>query len=84
MLRLQIKGSEILKMSGEANNHRLALKARVSYPTVDRWINRSQNVQSIDLAALANLLLDGIGLSPDELLARPLGDFFELVEVDQN
>lgn len=84
MTRLQIKGKNILALSGEANAHRLALKARISYPTVDRWINRPGDVSAIDLSVLGGLLIDGAGISPEELLTRPMGDFFEVVEVDRD
>ena len=77
-MKLRLKGAEILKRSGAENAHQLALKSQVSYPTVDRWVNRPETVKSIDSTVLAALLAHGWGLSADEILNLKLGEVFEL------
>lgn len=81
MRRLIFRGQEILRRSGEPNPHRLSLKARVSYPPIERLVNRPETVQSFDMANLAALLTDGLGLSEDEAMNLRLGDIFEIRDV---
>jgi hypothetical protein len=78
--RLVLKGREILQRSGEPNAHRLSLRAQISYPTIDRYINRSDALTAIDLTLFAQLLTAGVGLTPEEALAMPLSEFFDYVE----
>jgi hypothetical protein len=78
--RFVLKGHAILERSGELNAHRLSLRAQISYPTIDRYINRSEALTSVDLALLAQLLTSGLGLTPQEVLAMPLSDLFDYVE----
>lgn len=80
MPKLVLKGQNILSLSGEDNPHRLSLKSQVSYPTIERYINRPENVQAIDLGILASLLTAGLGLTAEEALALPLSTLFDLVE----
>jgi hypothetical protein len=80
MPRLLLKGREILALSGEPNAHRLSLRARISYPTIDRYINRPETIQALDLTVLGTLLTEGLGLTLEEALALPLSTLFDLVE----
>lgn len=79
--RFVLKGRSILELSGEPNAHRVGLRAQVSYPTIDRYINRSETLTAVDLTVLAQILTNGAGMSPDKILAMPLSTLFEL-EVD--
>jgi hypothetical protein len=78
MPRLILKGQAILERSGEPNAHRLSLRAQVSYPTVDRYINKSDVLTAIDLNILGTLITTGMGLTPEEALAMPLSSLFDM------
>jgi hypothetical protein len=80
---LLLKGKEILALSGESNAHRLSLKAQVSYPTVDRYINHPETLTAYGCETLAAILVDGAELSPQEILAMPMSTFFDIVDVDE-
>jgi hypothetical protein len=79
-MKLVPNGQKILEMAGVPNGHQLSLRARVSYPTIDKYVNRAQFAFSVSTEAMAAILLDGIGLSPEQALDLRLGDVFELVE----
>ncbi len=80
MNRLVLKGHEILERSGEPNAHRLSLKVKVSYPTIEKYINRPEKIQAYDAAVLAALFIDGLELTAEEISAMPLSSFFEVRE----
>jgi len=80
MKRLVLKGKSILALSGEPNAHRLSLKARISYPTVDRYINRPEKLSAFGSEVLASILTDGTGLSIAQILSMPLGEVFDIVD----
>lgn len=79
-MKLVLNGKKLLELSGEINPHRLSLKAQVSYPTVERYINRPEDVKAIDLTVLGMILTTGLGLDPEQALALPLSALFDLVE----
>ena len=79
-MRLKLKGDKIIALSGLENNHQLALRARVSHPTVVKYINTPEQLESVDLRILANLLIDGCRISPDEFMDMKLSDLFDLVD----
>jgi hypothetical protein len=80
MTRLVLKGQEILARSGEPNAHRLSLKVKVSYPTIEKYINRPELVQAYDAAVLGALFTDGLGLTAEAVSEMPLSAFFEVRE----
>jgi len=79
---LRLKGRKILELSGQSNAHRLSLRAQVSYPTVDRYINRPETLSSYGCETLASILIDGTGKTPEEVLDMPMSEIFEIVEVE--
>lgn len=81
--RLVLKGKQILEKSNEANPHRLALKTRISYPTIEKYINRPESVQAYDATVIPMLFLDGIEMDPEVFLNMRLGDVFDLVELEK-
>lgn len=80
MTRLVLKGQEILARSGETNAHRLSLKVKISYPTIERYINRPEEVRSYDANILGALFTLGLGLTSEQVNASPFSDFFEVRE----
>ncbi len=79
-MRLIFKKGALLDRSGSANPHQLALKARVSSPTVAKYVNQPDSVQVVDMAVLASLITEGFGLTKRQALDLRLGDLFELVD----
>lgn len=79
-MKLVIDGEKLLKLSGMQNPHQLALQARVSAPTIKRYIDSPEQAVSLDAGVLANILLDGLGLTQERALALRLGDIFKFVK----
>ncbi len=72
-----------MELSRTENAHQLAMKSKVSYPTIDRYINKSNEIVSIDSAVLAKILIDGMGLTIAQAKELRLGDIFDIVEVEK-
>ena len=79
-MKLVPNGEVLLQMAGLPNSHQLSLRARISYPTVDKYINAPETTSSISALVMAAILLDGLDLTPDQVLELRLGDVFQLVE----
>ncbi len=79
-MRLIFKKGALLDRSGSDNPHQLALKARVSSPTVAKFVNAPESVQVVDMAVLAALVTEGFGLTKRQALDLRLGDLFEIVD----
>ncbi len=79
-MRLTFKKGVLLERSGSANPHQLALKARVSSPTIGKFINAPETVLVIDAAVLAAIVTEGFGLTKRQALDLRLGDLFEFTE----
>ena len=79
-MKLVPDGAKLLEKSGLANAHQLSLKARASYPTVEKYVNRPESLVSMDCAVLAALLLDGLELKQDQALDLRLGDIFKFID----
>lgn len=78
--RLALKGEVILKISGFENVHQITLHSMISVQTGYKYLQDSRNVKSLDLKVLASLLMDGAGLTPNQVLEMKIGDLFELVD----
>jgi len=83
MLRIVFKKNVLLEKSGLPNPHQLALKARVSSPTIAKYVNSPEVSEIIDAAVLASILLDGLGLTKKQALDLKLGELFEFYD-DEN
>ncbi len=84
MLKMVFRDGVLLALSGLQNPHQLALRARVSSPTVARYVNEPDAVVAMDGFVIAALLTDGLGKSKEEILAMKIGDLFELVDTDRD
>lgn len=51
----------------------------MSRPTLSNWINNPETVSRLDLNGLTNLLVDGLGITPEEALQMKLGDIFQFI-----
>jgi hypothetical protein len=81
-LEMRLRGKHVLEMSKLGKTHRMALQARISPATAAKYINMAKGVKVFDLSVLLRMLMDGCGLSKDQILALPLGEVFEIVEAD--
>lgn len=77
-------GKKLLEKSGLDNIHQVTLRARISTFTGYKYFNTPENVKSVDMKVLASILIDGIGLSPKQVLEMKIGDLFELVDVKES
>ena len=73
-----LKGREIFARSGLPNTHQLSLQARISAQTAYKYVDKPEDIQAVDCSILASILLDGVGLSVEEVLNMRVGDLFEL------
>jgi hypothetical protein len=80
MRRIVFKKNVLLELSGLPNPHQLALRSRVSSPTIAKYVNAPETSEVIDAAVLASILIDGLGKSEKEVLNLRLGDLFEFVD----
>lgn len=78
------KGGKLLNKSGLGNIHQVTLRARISAQTGYKYLQTPENVKSVDMKVLASILIDGIGLSPKQILEMKIGDLFELVDVKES
>jgi len=79
--RLRLKGSAILNIGrGAINAHQLSLRSQKSYPSVSSYTKDPNDLAMIELEMLACILMEGQGLTADEVLDLRLGDLFEIVE----
>jgi hypothetical protein len=77
----RLKGPQLLKLAkGVDNAHQASLRGSVSWPTASRYINTPQKVRVLDLEVFTNLVIDGFGLTPDEVLNLRMGDLFEYAD----
>jgi hypothetical protein len=77
-MKLILKGQALLAHSGLANTHQLSLRARISAQTAYKYIENSEEVKAVDCATLLAILIDGLGLTPDQVLDLRVGDLFEI------
>jgi hypothetical protein len=61
------------------NVQEIATRSGMAYPTAHRWIEKPHELSSISLENLAGFLVDGLGLTPDEVEGLRFGDVFEFV-----
>jgi hypothetical protein len=83
MGKLVVRPDVLMSRAGVDNSHRLAMKSRVSAPSMGRWIKRPEKLQIIYLEVLYSVLRFGWGLTHKEILNVRLGDLFEIVDIPQ-
>jgi ribosomal protein S4E len=79
--RLVPNGKKIMQLANVENAHQLALKSKVSYPTVDKYINKGHETINIHCGVLASIMLDGCELSAEQLCNLRIGDVFRVIEL---
>lgn len=61
------------------NIQEIAVKSGMTYPTAHRWVDKPETITGIDFETLAGFLIDGLGLSPDEVSHLQFGEVFDFV-----
>ena len=78
----RLKGVELLRTFGPPigvmNMHQLALRGQIGYATMHNLMTKSDEMQKVNLRHLYGILVDGLGLTPDEASELRLGDVFEV------
>ena len=77
----RLKGRSLLeyaKRRGANNLYQVHLRSGVGWQTAHKYMTKA-SLDSIDLNILADLLIDGVGLHPDEIANLRFGDIFEFV-----
>ena len=74
----RLKGQELLD-EHDTNLHRASQTGSFSYPTVHRYLNEPESVKAMSVRVLYGFLIDGLGISPEELHNMKFGDIFEAV-----
>jgi hypothetical protein len=82
MKKIILKSKRLLEISG-LNTNQLAMKARVPQQTAYKYIGKPEKVQALDATTLAKFFLDGLGLSPEQVLEMKIGDLFEFVDKNE-
>jgi hypothetical protein len=79
-MRLQLIKNRLLKISKETNAHRLSMKSMVSFPTVAKYVHNPEKSNLIDLNSLTAVLINGCGMTKEQILQTRIGDLFEFSE----
>ena len=77
----RLKGSSLLsraEVNGVENRHQLSLRSGISTQTIYSLFDGSP-IKQIDLRVLAKILINGVGITPEELENVKFGDIFEYV-----
>jgi hypothetical protein len=80
---LRLKAAELLR-EHNTNLHQASQKGGFSYPTMHRYIKQPESIESMHMRSIVGLLVDGLGLSPDEIENLRFGDIFEVVLENKN
>lgn len=60
------------------NKHALSMEERISYPTVLKYLDKSEDVDSFKGDVLYSLLVVGMGYSLEEVRNLTLGEVFDI------
>ena len=75
----RLKGRELYnKFAGEKTLYRVHKDGEVSYPTIHRWINDDDPVDSVKTDILFGFL-HGLGLTIDDIQSMTVADLFEYI-----
>lgn len=78
----RLKGRQLFEKgleNGVENVHQVSKKSDGSYPTIRRYIERPDLVESIKLETFASFIVDGLRISPEDIANMRFGDVFEFV-----
>jgi hypothetical protein len=75
---VRLKG-QALRERLTVNMHQLSQTEQVSYPTIWKYLNKPEELGSFSADVLYALIVEGMGISPEEAADLRLGDVFEFV-----
>lgn len=81
-VRLVLRSEFIQGHRADTNDHRVSLRAGMTYTTMRRYLTGKVSPYEVNLKALGGLLIYGLGLTKDQAANLRLGDLFEIVDCD--
>ena len=78
----RLKGPNLLeigKRKGVNSINQLSLRSGITYATAHRYIQNPGEVEAMSLRNLYGILVDGLGLSAEEVMNMRIGDVFDAV-----
>lgn len=86
MYKIRLKGQQIYAKGIAENTARnvkqVAEQSNRNYKAVLRWLT-NPDMATLDLDMFADILVDGIGMSPDQIENARFGDFFEIIPLTE-
>lgn len=79
----RLKGQELLDQH-DTNLHRVSQTGAISYPTMHRYLNDPENVKAMSTRVLFGFLVEGLGISVEDLHDMRFGDVFEALYDSSN
>lgn len=79
-MKLILRKNILLSMSKLDNNHQLALRSRVSSPTVRKYNSEPESINLLDTKVLCEILVNGVGMDKKDILNMKISDLFEILE----
>lgn len=77
---LRLKVNELLEEKGNGLSlHRASQIGRFAYPTMWRYWREHDRIKSLHTRSVVGLLVDAIGLTPEEVENLRFGEVFEVV-----
>ena len=78
MSKFKIKGAQLLSMASDPTNmHQVHLRSGVSWKTVHKYL-AGEPLNSIDADIILAILINGLGLTWDQIKELKFGDIFEI------
>lgn len=75
---LRLKVAELLEQHG-ISLHRASQEGGFSYSTVHRYMRKPETVESMHMRSVVGLLVDALGMTPEEVENLCFGEVFEVV-----
>jgi hypothetical protein len=75
---LRLKVAELMSDS-DMSLHKASQAGGFAYPTMHRYWRQPETVESLHGRSIVGLLVDALGMSPDEVESLRFGDVFEVV-----
>lgn len=75
---IRLRGRELLERYN-ISMYRLKENGAASWPTVYKYMAKSDEVENFSADVLYGILIDGIGLTPEQAADLKIGDIFEFV-----
>jgi len=83
---IRLKGQPLLELSKDKiNTHKASLNAGISPHTGYRYFSdKAKELKLLDLEGFTTIMIDGLGLAPEEFMGLRLSDLFILIQKGAN